>query len=401
MENCQGRDNVVMYTDNFEVPTTWTLFEELVTNCYGDGVGTLDVASGAAAYEGHGGALLHSNKNRSAFSNHLIAGKNVSNGAYDRLVKYDVHAMLPIEYDLTSQVGPEFSIQNTRTGPGDGTTTAIAGMQHIASRYIPDKWNIWVESAPGVATWMVLPSSVWDAGGGEPTITAGAWWHFSLLVDFETNQYVSMTAQLAGYTYEESSDTGRYPLYTANLTGYVIALEPRGFATATVITLEAENMFNNCGAQAETGADAQVFESQMYYDRVRYEELPPKDTVADSPTECAKGKFNLVFEHEFDRHYPGGEFTDENVVNWDFNLFQGNFGSSSNAYFEKRNVEVDRDQLVLRVTPRDSNSSAQSTRPYIGAGLASWPAHAQVHGRWEVEAKFATGYGVTGYIGMF
>jgi len=397
MSECVGRNDVNMFTDNFEVPSAWTLFEELVTSCYGEGIGTLDVSNPDAGFEGSYGAMLHSNKNKSAFSNHLIAGRNVSNGAYNRVIKYDLHAMLPTAYDLTSQVGPEFSVQNTRNGPGDGTTTTIAGMQHIASRYISDKWNIWVESEPGVATWSVLPESVWHAGAGVPSITAGVWWRYSLLVDFETNEYVSMTAQQAAYIYD--SDTGRHPLYTANLTGLRMALEPRGFETATVITLEAENMYNNCGALSDSD-DFTAFESQMYYDRVRYEEMPPRGSQDDdAPAACTPGTFKLEFEHEFDRHHPSGEYTAENVANWDFNLFQGNFGSSSNAYFEKRNVDVDDGQLVLHVTERDGNSSSQSSRPYIVAGIASWEAHAQVYGRWEVEAKMPVGYGITGYIG--
>lgn len=418
MLDCVGHEDVNMYIDNFEVPSSWTLFEELVTSCYGDGIGTMNISDPAAVYEGHFGLMLHSNKNMSAFSNHLIAGKNVSNGAYNRFVRYDLYAMLPAAYDLTSQVGPEFSIQNTRNtevdGGGAATTTAIAGIQHIASRYILDKWNIWVETEPGAptATWKALPTSVWgnvtEGALGEPTITAGTWWHYNLLVDFDSNEYVSMTVQQAGYRYDSSGGGGLFPMYTANLTGYRIALEPRGFATATVITLEAENMYNNCAAQrTDPQAAFTAFESQMYYDRIHYEELPPtvipsRNSDADNSQQLCTdslGQFTLAFEYEFDRHYPSDAYSDKDVVSWDFNIFQGDFSSSSNSYFEKRNADIQAGQLVLRVSTRDSNSSTASNRPYIGAGVVSWPRHAQVYGRWEVEARMPAGYGITGYIG--
>jgi beta-glucanase (GH16 family) len=354
-----------VFTDNFESgdASSWSLFEEIVTDCYGAGIGEI-YAEDVAALEGNYGFTLWSNSNMSLLSNHIIAGRNVSNGASGRCT-YELHAMLPSAYEYSSQVGPEWSIQNTRNVAGTGTTTtSIAGIQHIASQYISDKWNIWVQSGANTATWQVLPSSVWDV---EPTMDGGTWFKCVLEVDFDINEYVSMSMQEAAYG---------ATVHLANLTGIKIAPELRGFEQATVLTLEAENLYNNCGT-------ASPFESKMYYDKVRFEENVD-----------ISGTFELEWEYEFHRHH--NDYSDHDVVSWDFNIFSGNFGSSNNAYFMKDNTVVENEQLLLVVTNVSSGG-----REYSAAGVSSWPAHAQVYGKWEVEAQFPTGFGVTGYIGLF
>eukprot|EP00602_Paraphysomonas_sp_CaronLab_P008619 CAMPEP_0185034398 /NCGR_PEP_ID=MMETSP1103-20130426/24262_1 /TAXON_ID=36769 /ORGANISM="Paraphysomonas bandaiensis, Strain Caron Lab Isolate" /LENGTH=689 /DNA_ID=CAMNT_0027571043 /DNA_START=260 /DNA_END=2329 /DNA_ORIENTATION=+ len=310
-----------------------------------------------ASYEGSNGIVLWSNANHSLYSNHLIAGRKVFSGV-DGVWQYSVYAKLPKEYEFSSQVGPEFSIQNTRDD-GTGTTyTTIGGIQNIASTYIPDKWNIWVESSPNIAVWQVLPNSLWDT---VPVVSADTWYNLVLTVDFDSNEYISLTV----------AEADNSEIHSANLTGIKIASELRSFDPATVLTVEAENLYNNCGS-------AGSFESKMFYDKLSFNQITNNSDL-----------FTLVWNYEFTRS--------KEELSWDFNIYSGPFGSSSNAYFIKDNAEIRNGQLFLWAT----NVSNPGSREYSTAGIGSWSPHAQVYGKWEVEAKLPSGFGLTGYIGLF
>ena len=84
-------------------------------------------------------------------------------------------------------------------------------------------------------------------------------------------------------------------------------------------------------------------------------------------------------------------------LSWDFNIYAGPFGSSSNTLFQKSNAKVFKNQLSLTI----NNASTSTSRPYASGGIGSWAPHSQIYGRWEVSARFPPGYGVTGYIGLF
>lgn len=146
--------------------------------------------------------------------------------------------------------------------------------------------------------------------------------------------------------------------------------------------MEGENLYGNCGEHGP-------FESKLYYDKLHFQPVPP----------TASDRFALSWEYEFTKNVSG--YTAAEVLSWDFNVYQGNFGSSSNTYFMKDHAVTTDGQLVLTID--NAANLAAPSRPYTSGGVntASWANHAQIYGKWEVEAKFPAGFGVTGYIGLF
>lgn len=235
--------------DGFEGDEEWHMFEELVTSCYGDGIGTIEKHS-QSAFRGSSGLTVWANRNRSVYSNHVIAGRNIYDHGVDGKVKYRLRSLMPNGSPDNAQVGPEFSIQNTRSFPNGTTYTSIAGIQYVATKYISTKWNIWVETSPNHASWVPFPD---DAQ--LPQLDTDVWYKFVLRVNFDSNMYDSLLV------------TSKEGLHAkVRLKNIPIARELRSFAPATVITLEAENLYNNCG----TGG---VFESKMHYDNVRFKQI--------------------------------------------------------------------------------------------------------------------------------
>lgn len=233
--------------DRFETTIGhWSMFEELVSSCYSDGIGAIEQSSVASKHGGYG-LLVWANKNNSVYSNHVIAGWKLMDEGIESSSRYKMLAMMPSEYEETSQVGPEFSVQNTRYINGT-SYTAIAGIQYVATKYISQKWNIWKEVSNGVAEWVALPDSL-----GLPELTVNTWYKFKLKATFKTNFYQSLTIESTDGLYKKSFSLKDIP----------IALEQRNFEPATWITLEAENLYNNCGT-------AGPFSSQMYYDNARF-----------------------------------------------------------------------------------------------------------------------------------
>lgn len=365
--------NVVdTFVENFEFSNSldsWNLFEELVTSCYREDVGAIELNS-SAAYEGNQGMVVWSNKNLTkGISNHIIAGNKVFEGV-DGQWRYTLHSQIPLESFETTQVGPEFSVQNTRDEGSGVTTTDIGGIQYVSTKYVSDKWKIWIESSPSVAVWSNLDPARW-ATGEEPILSADVWYKFTLDLDYDHNVYLNLTVE----------DVGGTDSFSADLSGLKIAKEPREFGLATVLTVEGENLYGNCGEHGP-------FESKLYYDKLLFEPMP---SVEDN--------FMYKWGYEFTTTHP--DYTDEEVLSWNFNVYAGNFGSSSNSYFMKDHAVPVNGQLVLTID--QANNTASPSRPYTSGGVntAAWANHGQIYGRWEVEAQFPAGFGVTGYIGLF
>ncbi len=102
-----------LYTDDFETPQMWTIFEEIVSNnvCYGANIG--EVARSTDVVHGGTNSLrVWSNKNGATKSNHVIAAHHISNtdGITGRL-RYGLWAFTGTTLGLT-QSSPEFSLQS-------------------------------------------------------------------------------------------------------------------------------------------------------------------------------------------------------------------------------------------------------------------------------------------------
>lgn len=110
------------------------------------------------------------------------------------------------------------------------------------------------------------------------------------------------------------------------------------------------------------------------------------------PLKIDTTKFKLIWWYNFT-----SAISTISTVSRDFNIYQGTFSSSSNCYFLKSNAAIQNNQLTLTI----NNSTNPQHRAFSSAGIGSWGSHAQTYGRWEVQAKFPTGYGVTGYMGLF
>lgn len=277
----------IVFKDDFESPIDqWTVFEEVVggSACYASGIAKLSRAH-AAAKHGRYGLNVWANHANSNFSNHLIAGRSIPLSALNRfphgqnsMITFTTQAFIPLNSEQALQTGPELSIQNTRSSSSSSSVshTAIAGIQYIPSKYIPQKWNIWVPAYPGAtyATWRAL-EEVQDVA-----LEANQWYTIRLTADFSKNEYVRLVVSRSRSTSSRTSPPstatttttlphaamaavgpGPAPVMSIDLSGTPIALENRGFAPATVITLEAENLYNNCGA-------AGPFSSQVFYDNV-------------------------------------------------------------------------------------------------------------------------------------
>lgn len=226
----------LMYSDNFETETNWQIFEEIVggNTCYGDGIGSV-ARSMDVAYEGDYSLLVWANEALSEKSNHVIGYKNISEEGLTGVIRYQIQTYIPSETALQGQTGPEFSMQNTRF-TGATTTTAIAGVQYIANPYWKTGyWKIWDEG-----TWTTFLTT---------TLSADTWYTLTLEANYLNNQYGTFSIQ-----------GGDIDL-TEDLSSYQIAEEPRGFTEAFVITLESENIWNNCGTAGN-------FDYKIYYDQV-------------------------------------------------------------------------------------------------------------------------------------
>jgi hypothetical protein len=92
-------------------------------------------------------------------------------------------------------------------------------------------------------------------GIGALPLTAGQWYTLVLTANYTTNMYTSLQV------------TGPAGTTTFDLSAYAIAQESKWTQQAFWLTLEAENLWNNCGA-----AGAQ--QNRVYYDNVLLETSP-------------------------------------------------------------------------------------------------------------------------------
>ena len=117
-----------------------------------------------------------------------------------------------------------------------------------------------------------------------------------------------------------------------------------------------------------------------------------------SPTVNPPSYFTLAWSYNFTNIPVYSGYTPVDVLSWDWNIYNGAFGSSSNDQFIKSNAVVLPGSPLQLLINRATNSAG---RLYSSAGIGSWSSHSQIYGRWEVKAKLPKGYGVTGYIGLF
>ncbi|GAB4580494.1 MAG: hypothetical protein Fur0022_32350 [Anaerolineales bacterium] len=224
--------------DGFEEEGDWQMFEEIVggSKCYGTGIGSVTLSTDVA-YEGTHSLRVWANEALSPKSNHVIGYKKIFDHGLNGILEYQIHAYISPETDGEGQTGPEFSMQNTRN-TGITNTTAIAGIQYIANPY-----------------WETGYWKIWNKGKWENFVTTtqplqpGNWYTLTLTANYWTNEYQTFSIQ--GKNRNETFDASKY----------VMAEEKRGFEEAFVITLESENLWNNCGK-------AGIFDYKVYYDQV-------------------------------------------------------------------------------------------------------------------------------------
>ena len=235
-----------VFEDDFETDSGWMKFEEIVggSPCYSSNIGsvtrTMDVA-----YYGSYSLLVWVNQARSTKSNHVIAYKQYSNRGQFGIWRYQIHAYIPLGTVNSGQTGPEFSMQNTRETISDQSKTATAGIQYVAN-ITPEEqgqWNVWREVAPGIANWHPFITR---------TLQANTWYTLTVEADYSNNSYRTFSLQGGGLD------------MSVDLSAYRIAEENKSFAEAFVITVEAENRWNNCGSDG-------IFDYQIYYDLAKLE----------------------------------------------------------------------------------------------------------------------------------
>ncbi len=237
--------NVTVFSDDFETPQTWTIFEEIVSGntCYANGVGEV-TRSTEALQSGANALRVWSNKNGAMKSNHVIAAHTISNsvGITGRY-KYGAWIFAASTIGLT-QSGPEFSVQSTRT-VGNQNLTFIAGVQYIGNQWIADKWNIWHNG-----TWQTIKFSEFNT-----TLISNTWYYVELEFDFTTNRYYALSVQGGGINIILDLTQS----FQNAAKGFQIGGEARGWSNSVFVTAESENLWTNC---------AEVRDNKVYYDNI-------------------------------------------------------------------------------------------------------------------------------------
>lgn len=276
-----AEESPYLFSTSFEQPddiSKWSIFDEIVTTCYGEGISEL-VQLRRARFAGKYGMGLYANRNKTMYSNHVIAGLKVSeNAGLTGRWLYKAYAYIPANQMRRTQTGPEISIQNTRQVAGGGTVTSIGGVQYIPNPWVSTKWLIWAEvggTGSGQAAWIPMPQQL-------PELAGDTWYELKMVVDLDKGRYGHLRLAEVRSQQERKAAAEMDGPNTANTTKYVgtdrqwkvnnveirIADEVRGFEPACVITLEGENLYNNCGS-AEVGP----VRSQIYYDKVQLKRL--------------------------------------------------------------------------------------------------------------------------------
>ena len=245
-----GIAQTTIFSDDFETPQTWTIFEEIVSGnaCYGDNIGEV-TRSTDLAQAGTNALRVWSNKNGMTKSNHVIAAHHISNtnGITGRL-RYGMWAYNATTIGLT-QSSPEFSVQSTRT-VGAQNLTYIAGIQYIGNQWVTDKWNIWHNG-----TWQTIKASEFGT-----TLASNTWYYLELEFDLTINTYISFKIQGGGLN--QTLDLTQ--AFQNATSGFKIGAEARNWQPSLFVTAESENLWTNC---------AEVREDKVYYDNVTLESL--------------------------------------------------------------------------------------------------------------------------------
>jgi hypothetical protein len=181
------------FSDDFETDQGWGIFEEIVAGsaCYGANIGEV-TRSPDVAFAGANSLRVWANQALSAKSNHVIANKKIANVGQTGRFRYELYAFIAPETANHGEVGPEFSMQNTRElAPGQFRTSTV-GIQYRANSYSPlyRSWAVWAEVSPGQANWQTFTTT------NAPT--PGEWYFMAVEADYTTNQYVRFWLQGPG-----------------------------------------------------------------------------------------------------------------------------------------------------------------------------------------------------------
>ncbi len=261
------------FHDDFEIDRDWFLFEEIVggNTCYGQGIGSASPSNAQASSQTHS-MLLWANKNRTLLSNHLIAVHRLAYAWRRGKSSYTVRAFIDPQ-TAVYQAGPEFSMQNTRLAPSGMFLSYIAAVQYQASPYLTDQgwWRVWAEVGAGKADWIQL---------GYQPVAPGNWYTLSIDADYDANRYLRFSIQGNGVN------------KIFDLTGIVIAGQNAFREETFDITLEGENLWNNCG-------QAGIWESRTYYDDVDVSPSAIPETRPASPASGSGIRNTFTFPFQF------------------------------------------------------------------------------------------------------
>ena len=237
------------YTDGFEKASGWSMFEEIVggSSCYATGIGQVALSTDVHL-SGKNGLKVWANKANSLFSNHVIGQKQLYTTGQSGVWQYQVSAYISPTTASTGQTGPEISMQNTRSPSAGVYLTTTAGIQYQSSPYGSPfgKWAVWAQVAPGQAGWVTLSAL---------PLTAGHWYTLTLTADYNANVYKSLKVAGSGIN------------TTFDLSAYAIAQESKWTSQAFMLTLEDENLYNNCGT-------AGAMQDIVYYDQLKVSSSP-------------------------------------------------------------------------------------------------------------------------------
>lgn len=239
------------FLDDFETNQGWGIFEEIVGDsaCYGSDIGEV-VRSTEVAFEGTYSLRVWANQALSSKSNHVIAQKKASTSGQTGRFRYQLYAFIAPETASTGETGPELSMQNTREIALNEFRTSTAGIQYRANPWSQDykSWAIWAEAPSGEAGWQVFLR--------DNPLGAGEWYYIAVEADFTNNRYVRFWLRGPGVH------------LSLDLSSYRIAQEAKFTEQAFWLTLESENLFNNCGI-------AGAYHYKVYYDEIILRRLAP------------------------------------------------------------------------------------------------------------------------------
>jgi hypothetical protein len=242
--------NTTLFSDNFETPQTWTIFEEIVAGnaCYANNIGQVG-RSTEVVFDGTNALRVWSNMGQTTKSNHVIAAHHISTtqGITGRL-RFGTWVYNATNLGLT-QSSPELSLQSTRT-VGSQNLTFIAGIQYIGNQWIADKWNVWHNGQ-----WQAIKATEWGT-----TLVANTWYYLELEFDLTTNKYIGLKIQGGGIN--QFLDLSQ-PFQNAP-SGFQIGGEARNWTPSYFVTLESENLWTGC---------AQNHENKVFYDQIFLESL--------------------------------------------------------------------------------------------------------------------------------